>query len=304
MATQNQVTEALVSIPASSTLARLLKSGDLSKLYEAIKTSAGATEERRVDTQAARDALASLAYKVKRSKTAVSGPCKEIIKEYRDVATSMSNALKRFESDVDQLGADIRAPLTEWENANKERLADIQVRFDTLNEMVDAIATADTQDLEAIEHYLSTLDLNLFDERAAEAQDIQQSGLDRLPGRREVLGKDDEIARLKAQIAAMQADQSPEQPQAAIVEPEALPDLLTDPACEADRQMSIGAIDDMLPADNLPAHDTDCSGFHELAQPLADAAGVDIEAAHDVLVAIEAGKVSFLAFCAHGKAEA
>jgi len=80
-----------------------------------------------VSTASGRKAVASLAYKVARSKTALIGvmeaECKRIRDEVDDKTSTIYKNIKRIEDELDALKAEARKPLTDLENANKARIA-------------------------------------------------------------------------------------------------------------------------------------------------------------------------------------
>lgn len=75
-----------------------------------------------VSTKKGRDAIASIAHKVARSKTALDNIGKELVAELKDVPKKIDAERKRMRDLLDQWKDDVRRPLTEWEEAEQARI--------------------------------------------------------------------------------------------------------------------------------------------------------------------------------------
>lgn len=76
-----------------------------------------------VSTKKGRDAIASIAYKVARCKTALDDIGKDLVAELKDVPKKIDAERKRMRDLLDQWKDDVRRPLTEWEQAEEARIA-------------------------------------------------------------------------------------------------------------------------------------------------------------------------------------
>ncbi len=76
-----------------------------------------------ISTPAGREAIASLAYKVARSKTALDEQGKELVGAIKKQSGEIDAERKRMRDELDALKDEVRKPLTDWENAEKERVA-------------------------------------------------------------------------------------------------------------------------------------------------------------------------------------
>lgn len=85
-----------------------------------------------LSTKKGRDRIASLAASVSRSKTAIEKPGREYLKRLKEAVKPAEGELKRFVDACDALRDEIRLPLTEYENAEKQRIADLQNRLTCL----------------------------------------------------------------------------------------------------------------------------------------------------------------------------
>lgn len=77
-----------------------------------------------ISTKAGREAVASLAYKVARSKTALDEMGKELVAEWKTKAAAVDTERRTIRDRLDALKDEVRKPLTDWENAEKQRIAD------------------------------------------------------------------------------------------------------------------------------------------------------------------------------------
>ena len=110
-------------------------------------------------TETGRKAIASTAYKVARSKTAIDSAGKGIVEGWKAQAKVIDGLRKHAWDSLEALQAEVRAPLTEWENEQKrieaeaieaarlrreaeeaERLADIERREAAIREAEERIA--------------------------------------------------------------------------------------------------------------------------------------------------------------------
>lgn len=114
----------------------LFKPGTLDPILDAIKA-----EVRReaaqldISTLENRKALASLAFKVARSKTFVDGQRLKLVADEKLRLKAIDKEGARIWDELEALQAEVRKPLTDWENAEKERVAGHEA---ALKELVDA----------------------------------------------------------------------------------------------------------------------------------------------------------------------
>lgn len=109
-----------------------------------------------VTTRKGRDAIASIAYKVARSKTALDNVGKELVAELKEVPKKIDAERKRMRDLLDGWQAEVRQPLTEWEEAEKARVAKheagiAQLKNTNTEGMTAALIGARIQDLDTCE---------------------------------------------------------------------------------------------------------------------------------------------------------
>lgn len=81
------------------------------------------SEVRDVSTPSGRASIKSLAAKVARSKTLIDDAGESLIEDARKKVTSVNALRKLWRDEMDGLKAAVRAPVTEWENAETSRMA-------------------------------------------------------------------------------------------------------------------------------------------------------------------------------------
>lgn len=184
-----------------------------------------------ISTKPGRDAVASLAYKVARSKTALDKMGKELGEENFRAWKLITTERARIEKELDALRDEVRKPLTEWENAEKDRITGHEAAIMTIQEMgtmrdfqptsesvklrmvaLSELPVRDWQEFgkrasEAMQSSLTALqqDLSLADTREAEAAELARLRAEQIA--REQKERDDRIAAAAAEKARLEAEQ-------------------------------------------------------------------------------------------------
>lgn len=81
------------------------------------------SEVRDISTPSGRATIKSLAAKVARSKTLIDDAGEGLIEESRKKVTTVNALRKQWRDEMDALKTEVRAPLTEWEDTEKNRMA-------------------------------------------------------------------------------------------------------------------------------------------------------------------------------------
>src|SRR6185437_576408 len=121
----SEVTERSSALATIETLvpAQVFASGAietvLSRIEREARERAAALD---ISTPAGRKDIASLAYKVARSKTALDGAGKDLKAEWLAKSNAVDAERRTLRERLDALADEVRAPLTEWENAEKPRV--------------------------------------------------------------------------------------------------------------------------------------------------------------------------------------
>lgn len=157
-----------------------------------------------VTTRKGRDAIASIAYKVARSKTALDNVGKELVAELKEVPKKIDAERKRMRDLLDGWQAEVRQPLTEWEEAEKARVAKheagiAQLKNTNTEGMTAALIGARIQDLDTCEIGPD------WEEFEAEAHRVKAASLatlrEALAAREKYESEQAELAELRRKLA-------------------------------------------------------------------------------------------------------
>jgi colicin import membrane protein len=96
-----------------------------SEFYEAMKAECDAHVPD-LSTEKGRKAIASLAYKVARTKTAIDDAGKELNEEARARINAIDESRRVIRQQLDELKVEVRQPLTDWEVAEEARVGQVE----------------------------------------------------------------------------------------------------------------------------------------------------------------------------------
>jgi len=86
-----------------------------------------------ISTDKGRKELASMAAKVSKSKTYLDGLGKELVSEWKTKSKAVDDKRKKMRDSLDELKIEIRKPLTDFENIQKERCAKLEAEIVEIN---------------------------------------------------------------------------------------------------------------------------------------------------------------------------
>lgn len=86
-----------------------------------------------VATRKGREAIASIAHKVARSKTALDNVGKDLVAELKEIPKKIDAERKGMRDTLDAWKDEVRKPLTDWEQAEEARMAKHQAAIDQIN---------------------------------------------------------------------------------------------------------------------------------------------------------------------------
>ena len=157
-----------------------------------------------VTTRKGREAIASIAYKVARSKTALDNVGKELVAELKEVPKKIDAERKRMRDLLDSWQAEVRQPLTTWEEAEKARVAKHEAAIEQLKNtntegMSAALIGARIQDLDTCEIGPD------WEEFEAEAHRVKAASLATM---REALAKQEKHEAEQAELAELRRKQA------------------------------------------------------------------------------------------------
>lgn len=174
-------TDLIIKLPAVMTAESFTNDEEFDKLYSKVKE---AVEKHVPDvtTKAGRDAVASVAYKVARTKTALIAQGKKLTETWREQTKKVNAACNTIEERLDTLKEEVRKPLTEWEKAEQARIDGHVARLDALIAMSKVgfgLPSAELQNLYAEAEAISVAK-EAWDEYAPQAAMARDNAVDTL----------------------------------------------------------------------------------------------------------------------------
>ncbi|OVV33155.1 hypothetical protein [Klebsiella pneumoniae] len=188
----------LVVIEKKNAMAVFTNNDQLDPLIEAIEKEARSLVPD-VTTKKGRDAIASMAHKVARSKTYIDNAGKDLVAELKALPKQIDESRRVVRERLDALKDEVRRPLTEWES-EQERIKAEEAMNALHAEALEMNEEFDRQLAARIEsdHEMALLMNDAFDreqaDKAAEAE-------------RQRIAHEEEIKRLAAAAAAREVEQ-------------------------------------------------------------------------------------------------
>lgn len=188
----------LVVIEKKNAMAVFTNNDQLDPLIEAIEKEARSLVPD-VTTKKGRDAIASMAHKVARSKTYIDNAGKDLVAELKALPKQIDESRRVVRERLDALKDEVRRPLTEWETEQErikaeEAMNALHAEALTMNEEFDRQLAARIES----DHEMALLMNDAFDreqaDKAAEAE-------------RQRIAHEEEIKRLAAAAAAREVEQ-------------------------------------------------------------------------------------------------
>ena len=167
-------TELIVAEAQADAVALFTDEKRYSEFYERIRSKVSGFEPD-LSTPKGRAAIASLAFKVTKSKTALDKAGLQLTADWREKINAVNGARRKMVDELDELAKEVRKPLTEWEDAEKSRLADVESRIQAMRDKRVIEEGETSADLEARGRELHDcqLDPELFQERLEEAEEVK-----------------------------------------------------------------------------------------------------------------------------------
>jgi colicin import membrane protein len=222
----------------------LLDNVKFDEFYERLKAKAPSDVD--ASTGAGRDKLRSFAAEVRREKAAIDKARLNLTAGWRDMTKQANEAGKVINERLEQLAIDVRKPLTEWEEAEKAREAEVDriitalrsARFVAMGESSEAIRDRGTAAHEV------KITREQFQDRFEEAEREKKDTVEHLFGALKAAEKAEadraELERLQAEAAererADQAKREAEEAEARRVEEERLAEERRVAAEEAEKE--------------------------------------------------------------------
>ncbi|HBZ7476229.1 TPA: hypothetical protein MM026_005132 [Klebsiella pneumoniae] len=188
----------LVVIEKKNAMAVFTNNDQLDPLIEAIEKEARSLVPD-VTTKKGRDAIASMAHKVARSKTYIDNAGKDLVAELKALPKQIDESRRVVRERLDALKDEVRRPLTEWE-AEQERIKTEEAMNALHAEALAMNEDFDRQLAARIEsdHEMALLMNDAFDREQAEKK---------AEAERQRIAREEEIKRLAAAAAAREVEQ-------------------------------------------------------------------------------------------------
>ena len=153
-----QADQQLALIEPATALSIVTDGEKFNQFYEKIKAETDAFVPN-LATVTSRKEIASLAYKVARTKTALDDAGKSLTEEARLTITAVDKSRKEIRSRLDALRDEVRKPLTDWENKEEERKSTIRATVVRLQNLSTVEAGATMSQIAAMIEELAAIDL-------------------------------------------------------------------------------------------------------------------------------------------------
>lgn len=277
----------LALVPAMTGI-ELYSNGSARSVLDKIKSEVRSTV---IDatTDKGRKEIASLAHKVSKAKVAMDEMGKSLTEEQRELINRVNEERRIIREELDSLRDEVRKPLTDYENREKERVAGHESRIANFISVTSDVSELDSVALSKLIEKVEAFDTSSMEEFANSAETHKGAALFKLGKLRdETLAAEQEKARIESE--RIEAEEKARKEREERIAKEAAEKLRRDQAkAELDRLNAIEAerIADEKRAANKKHRATILGSA---LQALVDA-GVNANEAVKALDAIEAGKV-------------
>lgn len=134
-----------------------------------------------VSTKKGRDAIASIAHKVARSKTALDNVGKELVADLKEIPKKIDAERKRMRDLLDAWKDEVRAPLNEWEQAEADRVARHEGLIDSMRSWANPSSDLTSSELKDSIARLEEIEIGAgLEEFEAEAHRVKAASLNAL----------------------------------------------------------------------------------------------------------------------------
>lgn len=198
---KEQGTELIAPVISQDNAEQYYTTGGLTPFIEKVKGHV-LGEVPDLTTVAGRKRIASLARQVSSSKVAVINPSKEYLRRIKALPKLVEAELREFTRTMDELRDEVRSPLTNWEQAEKERKQAHQERIDKLSNWFDPERDGGSEQakvkLEELKN-IATDDFEEFESKAVIAKELAIKKLtEYIPELEKREAEQAEIAQLRA----------------------------------------------------------------------------------------------------------
>lgn len=186
----------LVVIEKKNAMAVFTNNDQLDPLIEAIEKEARSLVPD-VTTKKGRDAIASMAHKVARSKTYIDNAGKDLVAELKALPKQIDESRRVVRERLDALKDEVRRPLTEWE-AEQERIK-VEEAMNALH--AEALAMNEEFDRQLAARIESAHEMALLMNDAFDREQAEKKA----EAERQRIAREEEIKRLAEEVAKREA---------------------------------------------------------------------------------------------------
>lgn len=144
-----------------------------------------------LETDKGRKEIASLAHKVAKSKTYLDGLGKDLVSTIKAQAKVIDSERKKMRDELDDLKEEVRRPLTEWEDAEKERVNNLLSRCNYFTKLKDGEYTESNQ----LQDVVDEIELIKIDDSFEDYQELAKRN------------KDEALTHLKAKLIVLRDEE-------------------------------------------------------------------------------------------------
>lgn len=167
-----------------------------------------------ISSKKGREAIASLAYQVARTSTGLDDLGKELVEGWKTQAKVVDAERKFCREELAALKDEVRQPLTEWENADKIRIAALEFKIVTVSSLSTLPFGSTVADIEARMAEVNALDLTNMQEFTSRSELAEKTTRDylskALAEARQREAEKAETIRLRAEAAERERKESDE----------------------------------------------------------------------------------------------
>lgn len=200
----------LVTVPAKETaLAVFKEERGLDPYLKTIRQEVDAflADPPSLDTNKGRQAYASMAHKIARSKTAIDGVGKELVADLKELPKKIDAERKRWRDTLDCWRDEVRGPLNAWEAAEERRRAEHEGGIARLRELAQGLDEIESQGLKTLLAEAEGTHIDqAWEEYEAEAHRVKEVTVSTLrvavQKREQYEAEQAELARLRAEAEA------------------------------------------------------------------------------------------------------
>jgi hypothetical protein len=197
--------ESALAVLETKTAIELFKPGAMDDVLSRIEAEVRSTPKD-ISTEAGRKAIASLAYKVARSKTFIEDQRLALVSDEKKRLAAIDAEGKKMRDRLDALKIEARQPLTDYENAEKERIAKHEGNISAMELAGTLDFGASIDDIKKRIEIVESVDLTVFQEFTDRAKSTKESVLSGLQTKLKIAEKQEadriEMEKLRVEAEA------------------------------------------------------------------------------------------------------